>query len=171
MTRERSERVAALAARLAMHRGWPRERVEALGEAALVHDVGKIGVPDALLVKPGPLTASEREQVRAHAKLSAEIADEVLSPEQVEWIRDHHERPDGDGYPGGLRAEAIPEGAALLAVADAWDVMTRARPYSPPKPPEQALGEVRALEGRQFTPEAVEALVAVVGEAALSASR
>ena len=171
LTRGHSERVAALAARLAEHCGWPDARVDALREAALVHDVGKIGVPTGLLVRPGSLTSRQREQVRAHAPLSAQIADEVLVPEQVAWIRDHHERPDGTGYPRGLLAGDIPEGAALLAVADAWDAMTRSRPYSPPIPHEEAMTEVRALAGRQFVPEAVEALLALADAGALSESR
>jgi putative nucleotidyltransferase with HDIG domain len=159
VTREHSERVAALAARLAEQRGWDAERVALLSEAALLHDVGKIGVPDELLVRPGPLTPDEMEQVRAHAALSAEIVDEVLLPEQVEWIRAHHERPDGQGYPNGLGEGDISEGAALLAVADAWDVMTRSRPYSAPKPADLALAELQSLVGRQFCPCAFEALV------------
>jgi diguanylate cyclase (GGDEF)-like protein/putative nucleotidyltransferase with HDIG domain len=166
VTREHSERVAALAAALAEERGWAPERVALLSEAALVHDVGKIGVPDALLVKPGPLTEQELAQVRAHAALSAEIVDEVLAPEQVDWIRAHHERPDGHGYPRGIGASEISEGAALLAVADAWDVMTRSRPYSPPKAPEQALTEVRELVDLQFSADAVDALVALAARGA-----
>jgi diguanylate cyclase (GGDEF)-like protein/putative nucleotidyltransferase with HDIG domain len=171
VTRGHSERVAALAARLAERCGWPDARVEALREAALVHDVGKIAVPAGLLVRPGMLTRMQRDQVRAHAELSAQIADEVLAAEQVGWIRDHHERPDGTGYPRGLGAEDIPEGAALLAMADAWDAMTRSRPYSPPIPHEEAMAEVSELAGRQFSPEAVAALVALADEGVLSASR
>ena len=167
VTREHSERVAALAGRLAEQRGWTPDRVALLSEAALVHDVGKIGVPDHLLVEPGPLTADEMEQVRAHARLSAEIVDEVLGPEQVEWIRAHHERPDGRGYPRGLHDAEIAEGAALLAVADAWDVMTRSRPYSPPMPADEAMAEMRTLVGRQFKPYAVAALVALADAGAL----
>jgi diguanylate cyclase (GGDEF)-like protein/putative nucleotidyltransferase with HDIG domain len=171
MTRGHSERVAALAAALAEHCGWPEARVDALREAALVHDVGKIAVPAGLLVRPGKLTRKQRDHVRAHAQLSAQIAGEVLVPEQVEWIRDHHERPDGTGYPRGLGADDIPEGAALLAMADAWDAMTRSRPYSPPIPDEAAIAEVRELAGRQFSPEAVAALVALAEDGVLSGSR
>ena len=160
-TREHSERVAALAARLAHARGWPAERVALLHEAALVHDVGKIGVPDAVLLKPDRLDDHEYEQVKQHAALGARIVDDILTPEQVAWIRSHHERPDGRGYPDGL-AE-IPEGAALLAAADCYDVMTVARPYSRPKSEDEALAECRDLVGEQFTPEAVEALEAAMG--------
>jgi diguanylate cyclase (GGDEF)-like protein len=158
-TQRHSLRVSELAGRLARVRGWPAERARLLGEAALVHDVGKIGVADALLLKSGRLTSDEYERIKAHADLSAQIVHDVLAPEQVEWIRCHHERPDGRGYPRGLDAEEIPEGAALLAVADAWDVMTLSRPYSSPKPPADALAECRGLVGEQFTAQAVDALV------------
>jgi HD-GYP domain-containing protein (c-di-GMP phosphodiesterase class II) len=161
-TAEHSERVAALVARLAQARGWPAERVALLHEAALVHDVGKIGVPDAVLLKPGRLDAAEYEQVKQHAALGARIVDDILTAEQVAWIRWHHERPDGRGYPDGLTE--IPEGAALLAAADCFDVMTVARPYSRAKSEAEALAECRELVGVQFTAEAAGAL-----EAALAA--
>jgi diguanylate cyclase (GGDEF)-like protein len=158
-TRQHSERVAALATRLARAAGWSRGRAGLLGDAALVHDVGKVGVPDALLHKLAPLTVSERERLKDHAELAAQIADGVLDPEQVEWIRTHHERPDGTGYPRGLSEHEIPEGAALLAVADAWDVMTSGRPYSRPKSVDDAIGECARMVGTQFTKSAVGALL------------
>jgi putative nucleotidyltransferase with HDIG domain len=164
-TREHSERVAALAAKLARTAGWSPDRAQLLSEAALVHDVGKIGVPDTLLRKAEPLTTAERAQIETHAELAARIVEDVLLPEQVDWIRTHHERPDGGGYPRGLCAEQIPEGAALLAVADAWDVMTASRPYSLPKSPDEALAECVQLVGKQFTKPAVEAMIRVQGEA------
>lgn len=157
-TRRHSERVASLAGGLAEQCGWPEDRVARLREAALIHDVGKIGVPDAMLLKPGPLTPPEYDQVKLHALLSAQIADEVLSEEQVGWIRAHHERPDGNGYPFGLRGDEIPEGASLLSLADAWDVMSVGRSYAEATGTEQALQECRLLVGRQFTGEAVHAL-------------
>ena len=162
-TREHSERVAALAARLAQLRGWAPERVALLHEAALVHDVGKIGISDAVLLKPGRLDPDEYEQVEQHAALGARIVADVLDPEQVAWIRSHHERPDGRGYPAGLRGDEIPEGAALLAVADCFDVMTVARPYSRPMSEADALAECRSLVGAQFSSAAVAALFAAVG--------
>ena len=161
-TREHSERVAALAARLAQLRGWSPERVALLHEAALVHDVGKIGIPDAVLLKPGRLDAAEYEQVKQHAALGARIVADVLDPEQVAWIRSHHERPDGRGYPDALSGDEIPEGAALLAAADCFDVMTVARPYSRPMSEADALAECRSLVGAQFTSAAVAALTAAL---------
>ncbi len=157
--REHSVRVSALAAKLAIASGWSSERAILLSEAALVHDVGKVGVPDELLHKTDSLTESERRQMTEHAELAARIAQGVLNPEQVEWIRSHHERPDGSGYPRGLTAAEIPEGAGLLALADAWDVMTCGRPYCDPKSVEDALSECARLAGDQFTREAVGALM------------
>ncbi|WP_205698987.1 diguanylate cyclase [Conexibacter sp. SYSU D00693] len=160
-TREHAERVAAMATRLAAARGWPERRQALLREAAVVHDVGKIGIPDAILLKPSRLTDSEFEVVKTHAELGARIVGDVLSPEQVEWIRRHHERPDGRGYPAGLTGDEMEEGCGLLALADAWDAMTAPRSYSPPMPVDLALQEIRALRGQQFTAEAVEALEAL----------
>jgi diguanylate cyclase (GGDEF)-like protein/putative nucleotidyltransferase with HDIG domain len=157
-TSEHSERVSKLVGKLARTAGWSPERSLLLSQAALVHDVGKIGIPDAVLRKTAPLTEPEREQIKEHAELAARIVEDVLMPEQVEWIRTHHERPDGRGYPRGLEEIEIPEGAALLALADAWDVMTVSRSYSLPKPVDEALAECSSLVGAQFTAGAVVAL-------------
>ncbi len=157
-TRQHSERVSILAGRLARIAGWGHEQALMLSEAALVHDVGKIGVPDATLRKMTPLSDAEWAQIRGHAELSARIVEGVLAEKQVEWIRTHHERPDGTGYPRGMREHEIPEGARLLALADAWDVMTVSRPYSLPKSVRDALAECRELIGLQFTQAAVAAL-------------
>ena len=161
-TRQHSDRVASLARAIADAIGWRATRARLLQEAALVHDVGKIGTPDSILFKPGRLTTQEYEQVKAHALLGANIVEGVLSAEQVEWVRWHHERPDGLGYPDGLVDSAIPDGAAILALADTWDVMTVSRPYSTPKAPSLALRECRDLAGRQFRGSIVEVLAAIV---------
>jgi diguanylate cyclase (GGDEF)-like protein len=157
-TREHSERVAALVARLAAVRGWPDRATARLREAALLHDVGKIGVPDEILLKRGALTPPERAVVEEHAALGAHIVAGVLEDDQAGWIAGHHERPDGRGYPERLRAADIPEGAALLALADAWDVMTGSSWYAPRRSVAEALDEVRAAAGAQFSPDAVAAL-------------
>jgi diguanylate cyclase (GGDEF)-like protein len=157
-TQEHSERVAALSARLATARGWAPSRVALLRDAALLHDVGKIGVPDAILLKDGPLDEEEFAIVREHSVLGARIVGDVLDEEQIAWIAGHHERPDGSGYPGALAGDDVPEGGALLALADAWDVMVSDRSYSPPMALDVALAEVRARAGTQFAVAAVEAL-------------
>ncbi|MDX6713797.1 MAG: hypothetical protein QOH30_355, partial [Baekduia sp.] len=164
-TSEHSERVAKLAARLAEQRGWAPDRVALLHEAALVHDVGKIGVPDAILLKPSRLTREEYAVIQGHAEMSARIVEEVLDAEQVDWILSHHERPDGLGYPRGLVGDALTEGAALLAAADAFDVMVSARPYSPGRSIDEALRECHALVGQQFTAAAFAALEGMYGPA------
>jgi diguanylate cyclase (GGDEF)-like protein len=160
-TQEHSERVAALSARLAAARGWAPERVAQLRDAALLHDVGKIGVPDAILLKDGPLDEDEFAIVRDHAVLGARIVGDVLDEEQIAWIAGHHERPDGSGYPGALKGDDVPEGAALLALADAWDVMVSDRSYSAPMTLEAALAEAHACAGTQFHETAIEALDAL----------
>ena len=162
-TRAHSERVAALAAAVARELGWPEGRVGELHEAGLLHDVGKIGVPDTVLFKPGKLTAEEYEVVKQHAALGAEIVNDVLTPEQAAWVRHHHERVDGGGYPDGLAGDAIPEGARILAVVDAWDVMASVRTYSAPRPPTEALVEMARCVGTQFDAEAAAALSRLAG--------
>ncbi len=157
-TQRHSERVAVLVCWLAEMHGWPSEEIDRLREAALIHDVGKVAISDAVLYKPGPLDRDEYEEVKRHAAIGAEIASEALADEQVAWIRHHHERADGTGYPDGLSGDQIPLGAQLMAIADAFDVMTNARHYTSPIRSEAALEECRAHRDRQFTPYAVEAL-------------
>ena len=160
-TRRHSERVATIAQRLALSLGWTTKRAQLLHDCGLLHDIGKIGIPDEILFKPGPLTRAEHAQLRRHAEVSALIASEVLEHEQVMWIRGHHERWDGSGYPDRLAGEQISDGAQLLAVADAYDAMTEVRTYEEPKSAAEALAECRAQAGTQFAPVAVAALVAI----------
>lgn len=163
-TREHSERVASLSARIALELGWSTHRTDLLYEAGLVHDVGKIGIPDAVLFKPGRLTEDEYEQIKTHAALGAQIVAGMLSEEQVSWVRAHHERWNGGGYPDGLVDEQIPEGARIMALADAWDVMTIARVYSQARSLDDAIAEIERESGRQFWPPAVAVLVRLAGD-------
>jgi diguanylate cyclase (GGDEF)-like protein/PAS domain S-box-containing protein len=165
-TREHSQRVADLAEQLALALGWTEKRARMLHAAGLLHDVGKIGIPDRILLKPGPLSPSEYEQVKQHAELSARIAGEVLETEPVSWIRAHHERWDGSGYPCQLVGDQIPDGAQILAVADAYDVMTANRSYKSAITAAEALSECRASAGRHFAPTVVEALGGLLRESA-----
>jgi diguanylate cyclase (GGDEF)-like protein len=153
-----SERVGIFVRRLAQASGWSPGRAAELAEAAEIHDVGKLGIPEEVLRKPGPLTTDEYELVKGHALLGAQIAANALDDEQVLWIAQHHERHDGSGYPRGLAGDQISDGAALLALADSWDAMTSERSYSPPKPANVALEECVALAGKQFSPKACRAL-------------
>lgn len=168
-TLRHSERVADIAVAMATALGWPVERTAQIREAGLIHDVGKIGVPDAILLTPAPLTAGEFEKIKAHAQIGAEMVSDVLTPEQVTWVRGHHERWTGGGYPDGLVGEEIPDGARILALADSWDVMRTGRPYREPLTAEEALEECRAHSGTQFWPPAVEALARLVRAEALPA--
>jgi diguanylate cyclase (GGDEF)-like protein len=158
---DHSERVAAFVRRLAESAGWPPVPVAQLAEAARIHDVGKICIPEEILLKHGSLTDAEFELVKAHAALGGQIARDALSDDQALWIEQHHERFDGTGYPNGLSGSKISEGAALLALADSWDVMTTVRSYSPAKSEAEALAECISLAGSQFSPTACKALASL----------
>jgi diguanylate cyclase (GGDEF)-like protein/PAS domain S-box-containing protein len=167
-TQEHSRRVAELAAALAHERGWDIEAAARIREAGVVHDVGKIGVRDAILLKPDRLSAAEFGEVREHPSLGARMIEGLLSAEQVAWVRHHHERWDGSGYPDGLAGRDIPEGARILALADAFDAMTTQRPYAAGLTVEGEVAEARRVAGRQFDAEVVDALerLASTGELA-----
>jgi len=123
----------------------------------LLHDVGKIGIPDRILLKPGPLTIAERQQMQAHTTLGEQMLGDVafLRGEGLRIVRSHHERWDGDGYPDGIRGDEIPLGARIFAVADALDAMTSDRPYRRALPWTSATGEIEAQSGKQFDPDVV----------------
>jgi diguanylate cyclase (GGDEF)-like protein/PAS domain S-box-containing protein/putative nucleotidyltransferase with HDIG domain len=158
-TRRHSGRVADLAVRLATALGWSPERCVLLRDAGLMHDVGKIAVPDAILLKPERLSEEEYAIVQTHAAIGAEIAAEVLTPEQASWVRHHHEQHDGGGYPDRIAGGDIPDGARILAVADAFDVMMIPRRYASGRTLDEALAECRRCSGSQFDPAVVDALV------------
>ncbi|PTL58660.1 diguanylate cyclase [Paraconexibacter algicola] len=153
-----AERVAALAHALALEAGWSPDRAQRLRDAALVHDVGKVALREEVLLKTAQLDSDERAHVQTHAMIGARIASSVLDEEQLRWIRGHHERWDGTGYPDGLAGDAIPDGAALLALADAWDAMRSDRWYQRSRDPSGALAEVRREAGRHFAPGAARLL-------------
>jgi putative nucleotidyltransferase with HDIG domain len=157
-----SERVAELAARLAVELGWSGARVRDLREAAVLHDVGKIVVPDEVLLTPGGLSFEQYEVVKEHADVGARLVALVLSPRQAAWVRHHHERWDGRGYPHGVAGEDIPDGAAILCLADSWDAMRRRAWIGQPLSVAEALEECWRESGHQFAPWAVQALEAVV---------
>lgn len=164
LTRHHSERVADLAGRLARASGWSEERAMLLRDAALVHDIGLVAVPEAVLHRRGELSETQQGQVSRHVELSACIAEGVLGEEQLAWIRQHHERPDGGGYPLGLSGDQIAEGGALLAVANAFDMLMTGGPQSPGRGPHQALARCLAGAGTEFDAGAVAALERVFGE-------
>jgi HD-GYP domain-containing protein (c-di-GMP phosphodiesterase class II) len=127
--------------------------------AGILHDVGKVVVPDRVLRKAGPLTEEEFEQIKPFPAAGAELVGRIEGMEPIiPWIRHSHERMDGKGYPDALSGDAIPMGARILHVADAFDSMTSKRTYRAALPRHEALGELRAGAGTQFDPDCVGAL-------------
>ena len=157
-THDHSRKVARYARLLAEAMGCSPEEVEQIELAGLLHDVGKIGVPDYILRKPGRLTPEEWELMKAHARLGAEIlaTHPALQP-IVPLVRHHHERWDGRGYPDGLAGSQIPLGAAIIGLADAFDTMTSDRPYRRAMPVTMAVEELERCSGTQFHPGVVAA--------------
>ena len=154
-----AERVADLAVSIAERSGWAPADARALREAGVLHDVGKIIMPKSVLLKPGRFSDAEWAQMRRHPVVGDDMLEGLLSNLQRTWVRGHHERWDGGGYPDGLAGSHIPEGARILAVADSWDVMTSARVYSRSLTMAEALDEVRRSAGGQFDPALVDVLV------------
>lgn len=142
-----AERVSRSACDLALHVGLANDVIEQLRTGALIHDVGKIAVPDYVLNKPGPLTPAEFDLVKRHTVVGSEIIAPLASQAELRSIvRSHHERYDGHGYPDGLAGEKIPLTARIVAVCDAFDAMVNERPYRPAMPQEVALAKL--LEGK-----------------------
>jgi diguanylate cyclase (GGDEF)-like protein len=152
-----ASRVAAYTALLARELDWPPERLEAVENAAFLHDIGKIGVSDRVLLKAGPLSSEEWELVRQHPDVSAEIVRPLFEPDLVAGVRHHHERFDGAGYPNGLAGEEIPLMARALCVVDCYDAMSSQRPYRAAMSYEECLAELARCSGTHFDPEMVSA--------------
>ena len=152
-TRGHSERVAALSVEIGRELGLDEQALLALRYAGILHDIGKIGVPEQVLRKPDRLTPEERTLVRSHAVVGAEIVEgiEFLRPAEPA-IRHHHERWDGAGYPDGLRGEAIPLLARIINAADTWDACTSERPYQRAYSAPEVLAILDGLRGAQIDP-------------------
>lgn len=165
MTGAHSKRVSRISTLLARKLGCSLEAIEIIGTGALLHDLGKIGIPDAILLKPGPLTPEEREVMRMHPHIGYNIikAGPGLEPAS-EIVLEHQERYDGQGYPRGLKGEQISLGARIFAVADAYDAIRSVRTYSPPRSPEAAREELLRNRGSQFDPAVVDVLLQVQEE-------
>lgn len=159
-TERHTERVAASSRRLGELLGLPEPELDALYRGGMVHDIGKIGVSDAILAKPGPLDAGERKQMREHPLIGERIILPLQSgADLLPIVRHHHERFDGSGYPDGLAAREIPLGARIVAVCDAYDALTSDRPYRPGRSQGQALDLLREGAGSQWDPQLVALLV------------
>ncbi len=164
-TRMHSQNVAAYAETLGRRLGLPAARVESLRVAGFLHDLGKIGVPDAVLTKPGLLTPPERQLIQRHPRTALDILGHLrFLNDELPLIHHHHERYDGGGYPDGLAREEIPFGARVLATADALDAMLSGRCYKPPYPKERVQAELEAGAGTQFDPTVVAAALSWLDE-------
>ncbi|MCK9522924.1 MAG: GAF domain-containing protein [Proteobacteria bacterium] len=160
-TRGHSDRVADLAEKLARRLGLSERNIDKIISAAILHDIGKIGIRDELLLAPRPLTPEERVAIQQHATLGFNILSPLKFLGEVRPIvHYHHERWDGKGYPEGRAGKQIPFAARIIAVADAYDAMTSTRPYREPLSQDEAIAEIRAGAGTQFDPEVVAAFEA-----------
>lgn len=170
-----TQRVGRMAARLAAALGLDANAVDLIGRAAPLHDVGKVGIPDRVLLKRGRLTREEFEVMQQHTLIGGRILAEGRSPlvkaaEQIALT--HHENWDGTGYPKGLAGATIPQAGRIVAVVDVFDALTHARPYKPAWPVEQALVEMERQAGKKFDPTALAEFVRLIREIeALSAGR
>ncbi|MEA2552365.1 MAG: cyclic di-GMP phosphodiesterase [Fimbriimonadaceae bacterium] len=164
-TSQHTQRVGELSALIADAMGAHTGFVEDIRSAALLHDLGKIGIPDAILNKPGPLTPTEYDILKEHTEIGCRILDgcteRVLQLAQQVALS-HHEAYDGSGYPRGLKGEDIPLAGRIVAAADAFDAIMSERPYKPPRPISVAIQELESEKGKQFDPAVVDALLEVV---------
>jgi HD-GYP domain-containing protein (c-di-GMP phosphodiesterase class II) len=160
-----SERVARRSTRMAERLGLEAREVEGIERGAVLHDVGKIGVPERILHKPGALTDREAARIRLHPVIGERVVSQLaFMADGLQIVRNHHERMDGCGYPDGVAAGELPVGVRIVAVADAYDAMTSERPYRRPMSPAEAVAELRACSGTQFDRPCVEALVELLSE-------
>ena len=148
-----SDNVARFSEQIAKRLSVAPRQLETLRRAATLHDVGKLGIPDAILQKPGPLTDEEFECIRRHPRIGTDILSHVSHlSDELPLILQHHERYDGTGYPAGLKEDEIFFGARVLAVADALDAMLSRRSYKEPYPIDRAIHELRTGANHQFDP-------------------
>jgi len=163
MSDEGENRVGQYARRVGEILGLDAETLEMLELAGSLHDVGKEMLSERIIEKPGPLTDAEWEAIRRHPELGEAYAREAGHGDDVaEWVRYHHERLDGTGYPDSLSDEEIPTGAKIIAVLDAYVGMTSPRAYRPPIPAEIALEELEHAAGKHFDPQVVDIFVRLV---------
>jgi putative two-component system response regulator len=173
-TGQHTKRVSRTAALLAHAIGWSPQRIELIRQAAPLHDIGKIGIADGILLKTGPLIPEEIETMRQHAVIGARILSGSRSPmlQLAEQIAlSHHEHWDGGGYPFGLIGEEIPLPGRIVAIADVFDALTNERPYKKAWPLDKAVIEIKRLGGSQFDPDLVKAFGVLPHEELLEAPR
>ncbi len=164
-TKGHSIRVMELSAGIAQNLELDHHAIRTIKEAAILHDIGKIGIRDDVLLKAGRLDPDELSEIRKHPVISSSIVKPLSSLGEVgEIVRQHHERYDGNGYPDGLKKEAIHLGARIMAVADAYDAMSSCRPYRQALAPDEVMKEFRSESGAQFDPACVDALIKLMSE-------
>jgi diguanylate cyclase (GGDEF)-like protein/putative nucleotidyltransferase with HDIG domain len=161
-TARHSQTVGSYCEMMAKELGFDEDHVERLRLAGILHDIGKIGVPDSILRKPNRLSPEEMDQMRRHPELGARVLSSSELDDVRGWILAHHERPDGTGYPLGIPGEKIPIEASILSVGDAYEAMTSDRVYRPKMSHEQAREELLRFSGTQFEPSVVEALLRAI---------
>lgn len=164
-THDHGSRVEALCVALGRAFGFAGAALDTLRDAARLHDIGKIGIPDGILLKPGPLDPDERAVMRRHAAAGAEICARMDRPDAAElalMVRHHHERFDGRGYPDGLAGTAIPLGARIIGVVDSYDAMGTRRPYHPGRTHEEIMAVMHEERGAKSDPEVFDRFVAMV---------
>jgi HD-GYP domain-containing protein (c-di-GMP phosphodiesterase class II) len=161
-TARHSRTVGAYARHTALALDLTPERVERIQAAGVLHDLGKLGIADAILHKPGKLDDAEWREIQRHPEIGARILEHAGLGDIAGWVRAHHERVDGRGYPIGLAADEIPLEARILAVADAYEAMTADRPYRTAMPTAEAREEILRCAGGQFDPEVAEAFLAAL---------
>ncbi|MDO8578792.1 MAG: response regulator [Dehalococcoidales bacterium] len=155
-----SQRVTDLAAAITRRMGLSPEAIDTIVLAGMVHDIGKIGISEAILNKPAALTDDEFREIKKHPEIGERILAPVAADEEIlKLVRNHHEHFDGSGYPDGLAAEKIPLGARILAVADAFEAMTSERPYRKALSPDAAFAEIERCKGTQFDPKIAEIML------------
>ncbi|MFC1870114.1 HD domain-containing phosphohydrolase, partial [Chloroflexota bacterium] len=161
-----SKKMSKYAAYIAEAIGYSQEAIERIRAAALLHDIGKIGISDNLLNKTGYLTPDDFEPIKTHPDKGVAILKHVESLKDcIPGVRYHHEHYDGTGYPAGLKGDSIPLDARILAVADAYDAMTSKRPYRELQAsPEDAISELKHCSGTQFDPEIVQAFIHILSD-------
>jgi putative nucleotidyltransferase with HDIG domain len=165
-TQGHSQKVSAYAVMIAQALGLNPEEIEAIRLGALLHDIGKVGIPEAILNKSGPLDATEWETMKTHTELGSKILESLESMTAIrKMIRHHHEFYDGSGYPDRLAGEQIPHGARVIAVADAYDTITSARTYKKPRTPEDAFAELERCAANQFDPDIVRIFITALRRA------